>query len=129
MSVRPVIVKSEDAVVAMLRGRREALGMSQAAHDQRIGWSDAYCSKVEAPHRSYGKRAIWGITAALADWVQGLDLCLVLMSRKDAEALVAQSTAPDMTEAHPQAYAGRSRDGGLVTSRVVRLAYTFRRAA
>jgi transcriptional regulator with XRE-family HTH domain len=129
VSVRPSIIENEDVLIAKLRGRREARGWSQAELDDRIGWSSAYTSKVEAPHRSYGKRSLWGLTACLAEWLQGLDLCLVLMSRKDAEAMVAASTAPDIGEAHAQAYAGRSREGGLLTSRTLRIAMTFRRAA
>lgn len=129
MSVRPVMISGEDALIALLRGRREARGWSQAELDERIGWADAYTSKVEAPHRGYGKRTAWGITAALANWVQGLGLALVLMDRREAEALCARSDAPDMTPAHPQAYAGRARDGGVVQSRILRLQLTFKRAA
>lgn len=130
MTVKPVMIEHEDTLVAMLRGRREALGWSQSRLDDRVAWADGYCSKVEAPHRKYGRRVIWGLMDTVSEWAQALGLCLVLMDRKQAELLIAQSTAPPIDEAHPQAYAGRDRDGGgLVTNRTLRLSMTFRRAA
>lgn len=130
MSVRPEIITSEDRLVGLLRGRRQAMGHSHASLDDVIGWSEGYTSKIEAPHRTYGKRAIWGLTAALNDWLQGLGLALVLMDAADARRLCAESAAPEMTEACPRAYAGRGRgEGGLVTERRIRLGYIFRRAA
>lgn len=128
MTVRPAIISSEDTLVGLLRGRRQAMSLSHAAFDERIGWAEGYTSKIEAPHRKYGKRALWGLTTALNDWLQGLGLALVLMDRNDAHRLCAESQAPEMTEACVQAYAGRRRgEDGLVAEKRVRVTYLARR--
>lgn len=129
LGVRPVLIRDEDTLIGLLRGRREAFGWSQAELDDRIGWSPAYTSKVEAPHRRYGRRVFACLSNLLDEWLEGLGLALVLMDRKEAERLCAESHAEEIAEAHPLAYANRQRTGGLVTERRLRLNLTFRRAA
>ena len=46
------------------------------------GWNDAYCAKLEAPHRNYGKRIASLFTHALFDWLTALGLTLVLMGHR-----------------------------------------------
>lgn len=113
MRAKPVIVRNEQELASLLRGRREALGMPQDALDHRVGWAESYCAKVEAPNRRYGKRVLWGMSDLLNDWLEALGLALVIMPRADAEALIASCDAPDLTTATPRAYPGRKRKHGL----------------
>lgn len=133
MAVRPVIVQSDESVAGLLRGRRQALGITQQELDDRIGWADGYCAKVEAPSRAahegssrgYGRRVIWGFTHALGWWLESLGLCMVIMDRESAEALIAASDAPDMTVSAHTPYAGRTRRRDIVERRVLRFGYSF----
>lgn len=135
MSVRPVIIRDEDGLVALLRGRRQALGVSQQALDDRIGWADGYTAKAEAPSRAamdrggrgYGRRVAWGFAASLNWWLESLGLTLVLMDRAQAEALIAASDAPDMEASVHQPYAGRGRKRDIVRRRILTTRYTFPR--
>lgn len=129
MAVRPVMVRSEDQMIALLRGRRVALGLSHAQLDDRIGWSDGYTSKVEAPHRRYGRRLFLFLSGLADELLQGLGLALVLMDRDEATELCASSEATAIAEAHAGAYPNRGREGGLLHSRSLRTVITFRRAA
>lgn len=128
-AVRPCIVRSEDELVGKLRGRRLALGMTQAELNDRIGFPDSYVGKLEAPNRSFGRRAAWGIAASLSDWLDGLGLCLVLMTKDRAAALVADATGADLDAAAHVPYPGRDRDRPVVEQIVVRRVLRFARAA
>lgn len=125
MTVRPVIIRDEESLVSVLRGRRLALGISQQELDDRVGWPDAYCAKAEAPGRSYGKRVAWGISSFLAYWLESLGLTLVLMDKAQADALIAGSDAPDMAESVHTPYPGRTRRREVVQRRVLRMSVTF----
>jgi hypothetical protein len=129
MAVRPVIIRDEDALVALLRGRRQALGISQQELDDRVGWPDCYCAKVESPGRSFGKRVAWGVSVFLAYWLEALGLALVVMDKVQADALIAASTDPDMVESVHQPYPGRTRRRELVQTRRLRFSYCFPRQA
>lgn len=127
MRVRPVLIRSEDQLIGLLRGRREALGLSQAELDDLVGWAPAYTSKVEAPHRRYGRRLFIFLTGLADEWLEALGLGLVLMDRKDAEALTS-ADAPAISDARAMAYAKRSRDGGVIYERRARITLSFRKA-
>lgn len=129
MGVRPVQIRSEDQFVALMRGRRMALKLSHAELDDRIGWAASYTSKVEAPHRRYGRRLFMFFSGLAEEWLEGLGLALVLMDRDEAARLCAASEDPAISEAHAGAYPNRGRDGGLLVSKVMRRVITFRRAA
>jgi len=129
MAVRPVMIRNEDQFVQLMRGRRLALGLGQAELDDRIGWSPAYTSKVEAPHRRYGRRVFMFFTNLADEWLEGLGLALVLMDRREATKLCAESEATPIDQANVTHYPNRERDGGLLQSRTVRLTMTYRKAA
>lgn len=129
MALKPVLVRDEDALVALLRSRREALGIPQQDLDCRIGWADGYTAKLESFGRSCGRRAAWGFTATLSWWLESLGLALVVMDKAQADALIADSTDPDIGQSVHQPYANRGRDRQLVQKRVVRFAYSFPRQA
>ena len=114
-------------MVAQLRGRRQALGISQQELDDRVGWPDCYCAKVESPGRSFGKRVAWGVSSFLSYWLEALGLALVVMDKAQAEALIAASTDPDMTESVHRPYPGRTRTRELVQTRRLRISYSFPR--
>lgn len=107
----PVIVSSGTNIAAVLRGDREAFGMSGEELDARIGWADRYTAKAENPDKkSWGKRLIR--IEPMADlWMIGLNRALVLMDRTEAERLVREhaSSLPDVR--------------GLERQTVVRLAF------
>lgn len=129
MAMRPVMVRTEDQLVGLLRGRRVDAGLSHAQLDDRIGWADGYASKVEAPHRRYGRRLFMFFTDLADELLQGLGLALVLMDRDEATQLCAASEATAIAELQAGAYANRARDGGLLRERRLRTVLTFRRAA
>ena len=129
MAVRPTIIRDEDSLVSLLRGRRIALGISQQSLDDRIGWPDAYCAKVEAPGRKYGKRVLWGLSAFLAYWLESLGLTLVVMDKAQAEALIAASIDADMAESVHTPYPGRNRRREVVQRTVLRFGVSFPRQA
>lgn len=125
MAVRPVIVTTEDGMAALLRGRRESLGIAQQELDCRVGWPDGYCAKVEAPHRGYGRRVAWGISHLLAYWLEALGLALVVMDRAQAEALVAASTDPEIAPSGHTPYPGRNRRREIVRRTVLRTGISY----
>lgn len=137
MAVRPVIITSEEGFAALMRARRESLGISQQALDDRIGWADGYSAKVEAPGRAnrdtsgrgYGRRVIWGISALLACWLESLGLALVVMDKNQAEALIADSADPEIGASVHRAYPGRNRVRPVVQRRVLRMSVSFPRAS
>lgn len=131
MAVKPVIIGDEGILVGLLRGRRQALGISQDALNDRAGLTDGYIAKLEAPERTYGRRAAWGIAQTLVWWLESLGLCLVLMDKESAQRLIGESDAPDMTVSAHTPYAGRGRKREVHETRVLRMAYVFpgRRAA
>lgn len=128
MAVKPVIIRDEESLIATLRGRRQALGVSQQELDDRIGWPDCYCAKAESPSRSYGRRVLWGLSAFLAYWLESLGLTLVLMDKTQADALIAGSDGSDMAESVHTPYPGRSRRREVVQRRVLRMSVSFPRA-
>ena len=109
----------------MLRGRRQALGISQQALDCRIGWPDGYTAKTEAPQRKYGRRVAWGLSSFLAYWLESLGLALVVMDKAEAEALVAGSEGSDMIGSGHNPYPGRTRRREIVQTRVLRYSLSF----
>ena len=133
MAVRPTIITDEDTLAAVLRGRRIALGISQQALDDRIGWADGYCAKVEAPGRAghdgksrgYGRRVAWGMAKTLSWWLESLGLVLVVMDKAQAEAMIATSNDDDIAQSVHTPYAGRGRRRDIVQRRVLRLTYSF----
>lgn len=137
MAVRPVIIRDEDGLCALLRSRRESLGISQQALDDKVGWADGYTAKVEAPGRAnrdtsgrgYGRRVIWGISHMLAYWLESLGLTLVVMDKAQAEALIAASIDPEIGESGNKPYAGRTRVREVVQRRVLRMCVSYPRAA
>jgi hypothetical protein len=129
MTVRPVMVRSEDQFIQLMRGRRNALKLGQAELDDRIGWAPGYTSKIEAPHRRYGRRLFMFFTNLADELLEGLGLALVLMDRREAAKLCAESALPVLEEAHAGCYPNRAREGGLVQSRTLRITTTYRKAA
>lgn len=125
MSVRPVIIRDEDCLAALLRGRREALGISQGDLDHKVGWPDGYTAKVEAPNRGFGRRVAWGLSHLLAYWLEALGLALVVMDRTQAAALIEASTDPEMTSVTHRVYPGRDRKRPVVQRKVLRFGITF----
>lgn len=119
--MRPVKVRSDDELVAALRGRREQVGMTQGALDDRVGWPDAYTAKLEAPHRKFGKSIAGLFTNALFDWLQGLGLTLVLMDAREADALIAAHTAAPVNDGAHRAYPGRDAKRPALPVRETRL--------
>lgn len=127
MAVRPVCITSEDSLVGLLRGRRLALGISQQALDDRLGFPDAYTAKLESPNRTFGRRVAWGLSSFLFYWLEGLGLTLVLMDKAQADALISGSDAPDMAESVHTPYPGRTRRREIVQRRVLRMSVSFPR--
>lgn len=135
MAVCPVVIRDEEGFAALLRARRESLGISQQALDDRIGWPDGYCAKTEAPGRAnrdrsgrgYGRRVIWGISALMACWLESLGLVLVVMDRRQAEALIADSTDPEIGASVHRPYPGRNRVRPVIQRRVLRMSVSFPR--
>lgn len=125
MAVRPAIIRDEESLIGILRGRRQALGISQQDLDDRIGWPDCYCAKAESPSRSYGRRVLWGLSAFLAYWLESLGLTLVVMDKVQAEALIAASEGSDMAESVHTPYPGRNRRREVVQRRVFRVGFSF----
>lgn len=130
LTVKPVIVRSEEQVVGALRWRREkGLGWTQPELDDRVGFAEGYSAKLEAPDRGYGRRALWGMADSFFDWLQGLGLVLVIMPRAQAEALIAASTEAEPEVLAHQPYPGRSRNRPLVRRTILRTRLTFTEAA
>lgn len=127
MGVRPTVIRDEDQLAQLLRGRRQALDISQAELDHSIGWPDSYTAKVEAPARSfrkdgrrgYGRRVAWGLSTLLFNWLDSLGLTLVLVDRATAERLEAESDDPPMDAPMHTPYGGRRRDTVIVRERVM----------
>ena len=122
MGLKPEVLRSEDHAAGLLRGRREALGLSQGDLNDAIGLTDGYLAKLESPNRAFGKRAF---TQSGLDWAQALGLAVVLMDREQAAALVAASTEPPLTTAPPRAYGGRTQARTPVRRTQVRMRLTF----
>jgi hypothetical protein len=93
----PVIVTSALDIAAVLRGDREALGISGEELDGRIGWADRYTAKAENPNAKWGRHLI-RVEPCADEWMQALNRSLVLMDRTYAQELVRQhaSSLPDV---------------------------------
>lgn len=125
MAVRPVMIVDEVQLVGILRGRREALGVSQGELDDRVGWADGYSAKLEAPDRKYGRRVAWGISAFLNWWLEALGLTLVLMDKEQAQALIAAADGTDLASSTHRAYPGRERCRPPVVRRTLATRISF----
>lgn len=92
----PVIITASTDLAAVLRGDREALGLSGEDLDARIGWSDRYTAKLESGHKSWG-RQVFRMERTADEWLLGLNRALVLMDRDEAQRLVLQhaTSLPD----------------------------------
>jgi hypothetical protein len=127
MGVRPTVIRNEDQLAQLLRGRRLALDISQAELDHRIGWPESYTAKVEAParagandgRRGYGRRVIWGLSMLLVNWADSLGLALVLMAREDAERFERESDEPPMDAPVHTPYPNRARQTVIFRERVL----------
>lgn len=95
MSRPSVIITSTIDVAAVLRGDREAAGLTGEVLDEIIGWPDRYTAKAENPNKPWGRTALR--MGDLFDvWAKGLNRSLVLMDRDQAERIVraqAESSA------------------------------------
>jgi hypothetical protein len=60
----------------LLIQRRHALGLSQAAVDDKIGWAEGLCSKYEILHQDSGRAPS---IDAILDYAQGLKCGLALV--------------------------------------------------
>lgn len=98
----PLLVSSRGQIVSSLVARRHALGWRGEDLDDRAGWAERYCSKIEQPTRPQGRPSFkfaWpceinpagAITATgMADvWLQALGLQLVLVDAATAESIGA----------------------------------------
>ncbi len=111
MSRPPVIVTSATDIATVLRGDREALGMSGEQLDEVIGWPDRYSAKVENPKRKWG-RTLFRIEPMADYWLKGLNRALILVDRDEAERMIQE---------HASLHNPESRR--LARVRVVRLAF------
>lgn len=107
----PVIVTSATDIATVLRGDREALGMSGEQLDEVIGWPDRYAAKVENPRKRWGK-TLFRIQPMGDFWLKGLNRSLVLMDSELADKIVREHAASQDPESRR-----------LARVRVVRLAY------
>ncbi len=124
VAMRPVIVRDEDSLIAMLRGRRELLGFGQRELDDAIGWSDGYVAKTEAPERKFGRRVAWGLSRYLFWWLEALKLRLVLVDVATAETLAAG----DGDEASLSEHRPKPRPAarcGVIRQETVSVTYAF----
>lgn len=122
MRCRPTILTTEDQAAAVLRGRRETLGMSQDELTDRIGMADGYAAKLEAPARAYGRKAV---QETFFWWAKALGLAVVIMDRAQAEALVASSTDAALVESEHRPYPGRDAKRPAVRRTRVRIGLAF----
>lgn len=129
MGIRPVIIVDENQLVGLLRGRRLKLGLSQGQVDHLVGWPDAYCPKVEAPDRRYGRRVVWGLATALNALLQRAGLALVLMERTEADAHLAGASPVKAVPSSAVVECADSRAGRSIVSRTVTTRIRFTRAA
>ena len=67
-----------------LAGIRRDRGMAQLALDQRIGWADGHCGKLEQPGAAWGRRAL---PVTFAEWLQGLGAAVFVVPDEDAADL------------------------------------------
>lgn len=87
-----MIVTSATDIATVLRGDREALGMSGEQLDEIIGWPDRYSAKVENPKRRWG-RTLFRIEPMADYWLKGLNRALILMDHDKAEQIVKEHAA------------------------------------
>jgi len=90
------MTRTEDFMLLIEDGRKE-LGITHADLDHRVGWQDAYASKVEGGDRPWGKRP-FNMTANANDVLQALGLVLVAMPAEDAAKLVEQSATRNIKQ-------------------------------
>ncbi len=85
----PVIITSAVDLAAVLRGDREALGITGEALDDRIGWQERYTAKAENVQKRWG-RATFRMGDLCDSWLIGLNRALVLMDRDKAEQFIRE---------------------------------------
>lgn len=102
------------------------MGLSQQEFDDLIGWPDGYLAKLEAPDRRYGKRIAWGFSQFLFYWLEALGLTLLLVTKEQAAAYIAESEDPEQAVAEALVYSGRKRTHEVVRRRHVRVGYVWR---
>ena len=52
----PQLVKEDTDLVALVRTYRESIGLTQFEVDMIVNYEDGYTSKMEGPHRAYGRK-------------------------------------------------------------------------
>jgi len=64
----PTVVTSKAEMVAVIRRRRDELGITHATVDAIAGWADGYCSKVlcDPPMKGFGEMSLGLVLGALA---------------------------------------------------------------
>jgi hypothetical protein len=119
--MKPVILKDDDHLVGLLRGERIRQDITQRELDERIGWEEGYCTKVEAPRRKYGKRVSTFFTSRLIWLLDALGLAIVLVDKRTAAEMVAASVDPEPDVSEHRPYPNRNGAGRVQRSRVYRL--------
>lgn len=126
MGMRPVELTDERGLVNALRGRRESLDIRQQQFDDIVGWPDGYLAKLEAPERRYGRRVLWGLSAFLFYWLDGLGLTLLLVTKEQARAIINASEEPELVHSEPGIYPNRQRSREVIRDRRLRVGYSWR---
>lgn len=92
--MRPaVIITSAVDLAVVLRGDREALGLTGEALDDRLGWQERYTAKAENVTKRWG-RATFRMGDLCDTWLLGLNRALVLVDRDVAEQLIRTESSP-----------------------------------
>lgn len=79
----PIIATNSEELIAQLRKRRNRLGLSQLAVDEKSGMHLGYCGKVERPDGRTKKGKKWGRRITLGPifdaWIQSLGVGVVIV--------------------------------------------------
>lgn len=70
----PAVIRDGADMIATLRTVRQRRGWTHLDLDSKIGWADGYASKVEQPHKRFGRPLV---APALSDLMQALGVGLV----------------------------------------------------
>lgn len=81
--MKPRLITCFQDYLEAVKDRREEMGLSHADVDHKVGWQEAYCSKVEGGDRDWGKRP-FNMTSNASDHLQVLGLRVVLMPADEA---------------------------------------------
>lgn len=101
----------------LIEERRKEMGLTHGDLDHRVGWQDAYASKVEGGDRPWGKRP-FNMTANARDVLEALDLVLVAMPADEA-AKMADPEATRIIKQIPR--------GGKVARKTTRQTWIVKR--